>query len=191
MISIRLVSLLFFSLLLLPLYSQSQNLSANKIHSTLIKLEGSVGVTKKEWLDEWSKDPNHRKLAVTNRISLNEELTQVLFIRGAKLNAQKRYNVVCDYQVTDPNGVMMTNDQKQPCLSGAAHADPTGRLTTPEQLEAAARFSPRVMTFSVDKNDPPGKWHIKVTLHDLVSGQTAVTETDFYFSKTNQPAVAI
>jgi hypothetical protein len=109
-----------------------------------------------DWQQKWNTPaqttPSFKKAEV---VRYGEKVTVLIFFANPKVDAQGGVKVRCDIKVTQPGGVVSSNQTGLPCFEGILGGAPTNIYLSQQRLE-----------FLGDATDPVGKWVIDVTVHD-------------------------
>jgi hypothetical protein len=110
-----------------------------------------------DWNKKW-RTPEHviPAFTIADEVQLGETLHILIFYANPKLSSQANVDVRCEIKVTRPDGAVALDEDNLDCASGPI----TGPVTD-------LRVSGNTLEFVAEPSDPPGKWTVEVTLHDV------------------------
>jgi hypothetical protein len=122
-----------------------------------------------DWEEKWNT-PSETipQFTEANTVVVGKRLHILAFIGNPTRSADGKVNVTCDLSMQRPDGTYSIQKQDLECLIGplAGHQE-------------TLYLSQLVIGFVGEKNDPPGKWIVRVTIKDLVKPAIIPLQTTF------------
>jgi len=110
----------------------------------------------KDWQAKWDTPKEHTpSFNEAKKVKLGEELTILPFFSNPKLTEDKKFEILCDIRVEQPDGKLSIDEKNIPCANGQIHGDPR-----------AIYLTQAVITYIGEPGDKLGKWKVFVNLTD-------------------------
>ncbi len=114
----------------------------------------------KDWQAKWDTPREHTpSFNEAKKVKLGEELTILPFFSNPKLTKDKKFEILCDIRVEQPNGEPSIDEKNIPCASGEIHDDPR-----------AVYLTHAVIKYIGEPGDKFGEWKVYVNLLDKNRG---------------------
>jgi len=110
-----------------------------------------------DWDKKW-RTPEYPIPAfkIADELQIGETVNILIFYANPKVSASGNVDVRCEIKVTRPDGATALDEDNLDCASGKL----SGPVTD-------LRVSGNTLQFVGESSDPPGKWTVEVTLHDV------------------------
>lgn len=121
-----------------------------------------------DWEAKWNT-PSETIPAFTeaNTVSVGKRVFILSFVANPTLSTQGDVNVTCDFEIEKPNHVI-THQHDLECLKGKLLGS-----------EGTLYLTSQIVGFVGEKEDPKGKWIVRITIKDLNRPVNIPLETSF------------
>ena len=121
-----------------------------------------------DWEAKWNT-PNTTIPAFTqaSTVTVGKRVFILAFVANPTRSKQGDVNVTCDFEIEKPNRVV-THQHDIECLKGK-----------PLGSEGTLYLTKQIVGFVGEKEDPPGKWIVRITIKDLNRPVSIPLETSF------------
>jgi hypothetical protein len=119
------------------------------------------------WEAKWNTSPETvPHFTEAHTVVVGKALHILTFIGDPTRSSDGTVHITCDFSMQKPDGTYSVQKKDVECLSGPIS-------------QSTLYLSKIVLGFLGEKNDPPGKWIVRLTLKDLVKGAIIPLQTTF------------
>jgi hypothetical protein len=125
-----------------------------------------------DWESKWNTPAdNIPHFNEPSTVKVGETVFSLILISNPAKDTNGNVNILCDLEITRPDGSKSTNQIDVPCMVGELPGDPL-----------SIYMAEQVAGFLGEPSDPVGTWTVRVRLKDMVRNTTIELEKSFTFS---------
>jgi hypothetical protein len=121
-----------------------------------------------DWEKKWNTpEENVPAFTEASTVNVGKHVFILSFVANPTRSQHGEVNVTCDFEIERPNHVI-THQSDIECLKGK-----------PLGSEKTLYLTEQIVGFVGEKEDPPGKWIVRITIKDLNRPVSITLETSF------------